>query len=147
MTEKRIAKGILESRAQAAFLMNDSSGVTASQIKSTYTTRINGRQYVVIDGTYRRLAVYRVRAYDGFLRMMRRWPKELKSFDPQQKKKSTKTFFTPETCSPKNEGFVMDPFESGEVKKEQHEEDDDLPPWRSKGSQGSRYVPYGQQDI
>jgi hypothetical protein len=36
-----------------------------------------GRTYVVLSNVRGTLAVYRVRAYDGRLRRMRRWPREV----------------------------------------------------------------------
>lgn len=145
MDKKRIAKGLLEGRAQAAFLMSDTSGVTADQIRSTYTMKINDRQYVVIDGANRRFAVYRVRSYDGFLRMLRRWPKELQSFDPRKKQKSTRTFFSEENESSEVKKVVEDPFDNPQSSSAGKK--NNLPPWRSSENSGSRYVSLDHQNI
>ena len=44
-----------------------------------YVTELDGREYVVLTGPDAPLAVFRVRAFDGVLRRMRRWPKEVEA--------------------------------------------------------------------
>lgn len=135
MAEKRVAKGVLEARAQAAFLLHNSQGVQAEQIKSVYTTTIQEKQYVVLESRTARLAVYRVRKYDGVLRILRRWPKGLQDFDPRKRRESTQTVFDPEDKT------VEEWIALGLSKAEPTEEPSaDLPPWRNPDESGPMYI-------
>jgi len=140
MTTKRIAKGQLETRAQAAWLMN---GSARDRVRVTYTWESDGKQYVVLDGYTRRLAVYRVRAHDGFLRAMKRWPACLPKFDASRPQKATTTFFEP-VSAPKvaDDPFVDDPFAE-----EPEPVEEFYPPWRTPGTRGPAYIPATRQKV
>lgn len=60
-------------RAMAAYFR---AGGSAQPSSSSSEWELNGRHYVVLENVNGVLAVYRVKN-DGFLRRLRRWPKEL----------------------------------------------------------------------
>jgi hypothetical protein len=63
----------LINRALAAYFRTGGG----AQPKASAVEKHDGKKYVVLRGPKETLAVYRVRAFDGVLRRMRRWPKEL----------------------------------------------------------------------
>ena len=146
--QKTTAKGQLELRAQAAWLMNQPPQGKNESVRVTYTWETGGRQYVVLDGVTRRLAVYRVRAYDGFLRLLKRWPAGLPVFDPRRPQKPTQTFF--EDASPlvdESLPDIDDPFAEEPSAKADESESAAFPPWRDPAVPGPAYVPVDRQLI
>lgn len=64
----------LHRRAMAAYYR---SAVGTPPKFEALTKTVAGREYVVLETEDETLAVYRVRAYDGKLRRLRRWPEEV----------------------------------------------------------------------
>jgi len=72
MDGMRASDAELRRRALAAWYATGSSGRPRASV-----AEVDGRAYVVLRERGTVAAVYRVRAYDGVLRRMRRWPRAL----------------------------------------------------------------------